>query len=284
LIRVYFLPLFSLKQWRILLSFMVECAANFFDPEVKLKVSPADSEIQLQVWKDLAISKQILMGAATDALGLDAGCSTGELKEALEKAIQRAREADIDIVKMREQADQEIADMKAQVKSSEQRRLEAEERIAAAGKASDTAGKQLAIGRTENAEALKKARADVTDKQNKLKAISKALADTPENVVRKLKTLKKQKLEESRLNSQTESRLLATRKEKAKIEAQLETQKPLLEQGAKLIEQVRELHDLCTSQNKKIKSLSDDKKHVFKIPKLDQELLESLETAVSGDK
>lgn len=247
-------------------------------------MSPADSEIQLQVWKDLAISKQILMGAATDALGLDAGCSTGELKEALEKAIQRAREADINIVKIREQADIEIAEMKALAKSSEQQRIEAEERIATAENTSETASRQLAVGRTENAEALKKARAEVADKQNKLKAISKALADTPENVVKKLKTLKKQKLEESRLKSQTESRLLATRKEKAKIEAQLETQKSLLEQSAKLVEQVKEFHELCTSQNKKIKSLSDDKKHVFKIPKLDQELLESLEKAVSGDK
>ncbi|MFV2033336.1 MAG: hypothetical protein ACC663_12640, partial [Gammaproteobacteria bacterium] len=83
-------------------------------------MSQADSDIQLQIWKDLAISKQILMGAATDALGLDAECSTGELKAALEKAIQQAREADIDIVKIREQADQEIADMKALVKASEQ--------------------------------------------------------------------------------------------------------------------------------------------------------------------
>ena len=44
-----------------------------------------DVDIQLKVWKDLAISKQILMGAATDALGLDAECSTEELKEALDR-------------------------------------------------------------------------------------------------------------------------------------------------------------------------------------------------------
>ena len=52
-------------------------------------MSQADSDIQLQVWKDLAISKQILMGAATDALGLNAECTTSELKEALQKATSR---------------------------------------------------------------------------------------------------------------------------------------------------------------------------------------------------
>jgi len=246
-------------------------------------VSQADSDIQLQIWKDLAISKQILMGAATDALGLDAECSTGELKAALEKAIQRAREADIDIVKIREQTDQEIAKMKALVKASEQQRLESEEKIATAEKARETAARQLGVGRSENAEALKKARAEVTDRQNKLKAISKSLADTPENVVRKLKTLKKQKLEESRLHAKTESKLQATRKEKAKIETELETQKSLVQQSAKLIDQIRELHELCTRQNKKIKSLSDDSKHLVKVPKLDQDLLESLEKAVPAE-
>ena len=50
-----------------------------------------DVEVQLQVWKDLAISKQILMGAATDALGLDAECSTEELKSALKLSDEQVR-------------------------------------------------------------------------------------------------------------------------------------------------------------------------------------------------
>ena len=155
------------------------------------------------------------------------------------------------------------------------------EQVAAAVKASEAAGRQLAAGRSENAEALKKARADVTDKQNKLKAISKALADTPENVVKKLKTLKKQKLEESKLRTQTESRLLATRKEKTKLEAEVEQRKSLIEQAAPLIDQLKELHAIAKKQNKKIKSLSEDKKDVVKIPKLDEELVEAIEKAIS---
>ena len=246
-------------------------------------MSQADSDIQLQVWKDLAISKQILMGAATDALGLNAECTTSELKEALQQAIQRAKEADIEIIKVRGQAEQEVTEMKARVKLSDQQRLETEEKIAAAEKTSEIATRQLTVGRAENAEALKKARADVTDKQNKLKAISKALADTPENVVKKLKTLKKQKLEESKLRTQSESKLQKTRKEKTKLEAELETQKTIVQESAKLVAQVRELHELCKKQNKKIKSLSDDKKHVVKIPKLDEEFLESLEKVLSAD-
>lgn len=239
-------------------------------------MTQADVDIQLKVWKDLAISKQILMGAATDALGLDAECSTDELRAALDRAIQRAKDADINIVKIRGEADTQIAEMKALVESSQTAQAEAEAQVAESTKARETAERQLSIGKQENAESIKKARADVADKQNKLKAISKALADTPENVVKKLKTLKKQKMDEAKLRTQTESKLQATRKEKTKLEAELETQKTLAEKSAPLVEQVRELHGLCKEANKKIKSLSEDKKDLIKVPKLDEELLDSL--------
>ncbi len=244
-------------------------------------MNQTDIDIQLQVWKDLAISKQILMGAATDALGLDAACSTDEIKSAMNKAIQQAKDADITVIKTREQAENDIAGMKAQVATSEQARIEAEEKVAASVAARETAERQLAAGRAENAEALKKARADVTEKQSKLKSISKALADTPENVVKKLKTLKKQKMDESKLRTQTESKLQSTRKEKTKLEGELENCKSLMEQSTPLIAQLKELHTIAKTQNKKIKSLSDDKKDVVKIPKLDEELLETIEKAFS---
>jgi colicin import membrane protein len=244
-------------------------------------VNQTDNDIQLKVWKDLAISKQILMGAATDALGLDAACTTDELKAAMNKAIQQAKDADITVVTTREQADREIAEMKQQVTDSVQARIEAEAKVEVAVKARETADRQLAAGRAENAEAVKKARAEVTDKQNKLKAISKALADTPENVVKKLKTLKKQKLEESKLRTQTESKLQSTRKDKTKLETELGNRKSLNEQSLPLITQLRELHSVCTKQSKKIKSLSEDKKTSIKIPKIDEELLENLEKALT---
>jgi colicin import membrane protein len=240
-------------------------------------VSQSDTDIQLQVWKDLAISKQILMGAATSALGLTSECSTAELKEALNKAIQRAKDADISILATREKADQELADMAKQVADSIKAREAAEAQIAIAEKACETAERQMMIGKTENADTVKKSRADVADKQAQLKAISKALADTPENVVKKLKVLKKQKLDESKAKAQAEAKLLTIRKEKTKAETELETQKELAQQGAGLVSKIRELHNLCQEANKKIESLSEDEADVLDVVELDEELLEGLE-------
>jgi small-conductance mechanosensitive channel len=244
-------------------------------------VSQTDNDIQLQVWKDLAISKQILMGAAADALGLDAECSTDELKTAMNKAILQAKNADITIIETREQTEKEIFRMEARVASSEQAMNDALELVASAEAARKAAESKLVTGRAENAEALKKIRAEVTDKQNKLKAISKALADTPENVIKKLKTLKKQKMDEARLRTQTESKLQSIRKQKTKLEGELENSKALMAQSAPLIAQLKELHAIAKKQRKKLKSLSDDKKNLIEIPKLDEELLETIEKAIS---
>lgn len=240
-----------------------------------------DVDIQLQVWKDLAISKQILMGAAADALGLDSECSTDELKAALDKAIQRARDADIQIQETLSNSEQQIAEYKRRTEIAEQARSEAEARVEESVNARAQAERQLATGKADNAEALKKARAEVIEKQNKLKAISKALADTPENVVRKLKTLKKQKMDEAKLRGQAESRLQSMRKEKTKLEAELEALKPALENAATLLEQIKVMHETCLQADNTIKKLSDKKKDQLELPEFDVAAFEALEQALA---
>ena len=240
-----------------------------------------DVEVQLKVWKDLAISKQILMGAATDALGLDAECSTDELKAALDQAIKRARDADINIQETRSQADRQIEEFRQRAETAERERSEAEEKVAAAEQARTQAERQLTAGKADNAEALKKARAEVADKQNKLKAISKALADTPENVVRKLKTLKKQKMDEARLRTQAETRLQKQRKEQSKLEAELETQKATLQNVAKLLDQVKAMRAACLQADETVRRLSDKPEDQLSLPDFDEQAFEELEQALA---
>lgn len=236
-----------------------------------------DVDVQLKVWKDLAISKQILMGAATDALGLDAECSSEELKRALDQAIQRARDADINIQETRSEAERQVNEFREKVELAETVRAEAETRAEQAEKAREQAERQLAVGKADNAEALKKVRAEVADKQNRLKAISKALADSPENVVRKLKALKKQKMDESRARSRAESSLQSTRKQLTKLEAELEQQKTVLEPAARLVEQVKGLHHSCQQASATIQNLSDKKKDQIEVPELEQDAIDTIE-------
>ncbi len=240
-----------------------------------------DVEIQLKVWKDLAISKQILMDAATDALNLDAECSTDELKQALDQAIKRARDADLEIRQTREAADAQVAEFRQRTEDAEQARTEAETARDSALAAREQAERQLAAGKADNAEALKRARAEVADKQRELKAISKALADTPENVVRKLKTLKKQKLDEAKLRGQAEKSVQALRKDKARLEAQVEAWREALEAAGKLADQAEALHASCVKASETIEKLSDKKKDRIDVPALDESALATIRQALA---
>lgn len=90
----------------------------------------AQLDLQLKVWKDLAISKQILMRTAASALKLDPDCSQEELKEALEKTIKRGEQADAEVLAAREQAKQAIAEMEKKLAAAERDKAQAEKTAA----------------------------------------------------------------------------------------------------------------------------------------------------------
>ncbi len=242
----------------------------------------ADTDLQLKVWKDLALSKQLLMGAATEALGLDTECSSEELKAALDSAIQRSKEADERVSQMEEKTAQQLVEMNNRVEASDKARAEAEAQIALAEKAREAAERALEIARRESNDAVKKAKADVVDKQNKLKAISKALADSPENVVKKLKNLKKQKMDEAKLRTQAEARVKQLGKEKTELEAKLKTQQELVEKAAELVASIRALHEVCLEQDKKLEALGSEDRD--EIPALDEDLLAAFDSQSNEDK
>jgi hypothetical protein len=260
---------------------MVLCSANFLVNEDKTVVMEIDATIQLKAWKDLAISKQILMLATTKALGLTPECSTEELQSALDQAIKRTNEADIKVADMRAQTDNELAAMKALVKGSEAALAEAQEHVVEITNARAEIETQLAIRKSEYAKALQEAKAEVADSHKRVKAISSVLADTPENVIKKLKTLKKQRLDDARIREQIEIKLRTTSKEKSDLEKKVETQSARLEATAPLLEKLREMHDSCTQANKNSELLSDDNKDRIELPTLDEELLEVLGKALS---
>ena len=54
----------------------------------------AQSALDLDVWKEIAIAKQILIKTATDALGIDPECSDAEFKTALEIGIRQITDAE----------------------------------------------------------------------------------------------------------------------------------------------------------------------------------------------
>ncbi len=238
-------------------------------------MSQSDSEQQLRIWKDLAISKQMLMNEAASALKLKDDFTADELKDALNNAIKRGKDADIDISAARRKADESIAEMEKTVKKTEKSRKDAEaERDQAIAK-QEQAEQQLANGRRENAEALKKAKRQVEDKQKELKAINLSLADTPENIVKKLKALKKQKLDENVARKVAEDANRVLKKENKTQKEELESLNTLTENSTKLLESYRALKEWCDSAAEKLKSANVD---IDDIPEIDASVLAGIES------
>jgi chromosome segregation ATPase len=238
-------------------------------------VDQAEFDVQLKIWKDLAISKQMLIGAATDALGLDPECSMDDLKNALEQTIKRGIEADANITQAEERANAAIAAMEEKMAASDRAQALAEDAKAKAEVEQQRAELQLSEGRAANANELKKAKALVAEKDKALKAINTALADTPDNVIKKLKTLKKQKNDESNSRKRLEAESRTQRKEIKDLEQRVSGMEETLEKSAKLAEQYRELHARCAELHAKLSDADD----LPALPELDEELLDSIANA-----
>ena len=238
-------------------------------------MSQTDNEQQLRIWKDLAISKQMLMNEAASALKLKDDFTADDLRSALDHAIKRARDADADMTDTRNRASEEIGNMQAEVKKTIKAQQEAENQRDAARAEKAAAEKALEIGRKDNAEALKKAKRSVEEKQKELKAINTALADTPENIVKKLKTLKKQKLDEANARKTAEDANRKLKKENKQQKEELETLSELKEQAASLLAAYRELRTWADEAEARDSDAEA-------APKADAKLLSSIETTTAA--
>lgn len=242
-------------------------------------MAETELELQLKVWKDLAISKQLLIRAATDALKLDPDCSPEELKQALEVAIKRSIEADVNVSKAQEQAKVAVAEVEKRLADS-QRALQAAEAAHAEALASQQKlQQQISDIRSSAASEVSNLKERLGEKERALKAINAALSDTPENVVKKLKALNKQKKDESDARKRAEEEAAALRKDKGRLEQSVKELKAVQENAVQLAARYRELHTLCCSLRDQLESLAQDKESLAAVPALDSALLEAIEKA-----
>lgn len=233
----------------------------------------AQLELQLRVWKDLAISKQVLMRAATDALKLSPETTQDELKKALEAVMVKLAKADADVAGAQEQARQAVMAMEKKLAAGDRARNEAQALAQELQTKQDNLAKGLVTERAATAKELQKLKDTVAEKDKALKAINTALADTPENVLKKMNVLKKQKQEEADARRLIETSLNSLRADKRKLDEKVdEAQK----NTAKLVTQHRDLHALALKLHEQLTSL--EAKDVPAVPDLDDTLLEAIES------
>jgi chromosome segregation ATPase len=238
------------------------------------EVSQTQQDLQLKVWKELAISKQILMRAATEALKLDPECTQEELKEALEAALKKVATADSELLSARKESAAAITALEKKLLASEHSLAVSQKEATEAKAAYDGAMQQMANQRAAAATELQKVKDRLAEREKALTAINKALADTPENVVKKMNALKKQKQEEADSRRQIEATLNALRTEKRQQDQKLAD---LTRNGATLVGQHRDLHALSLKLLEQLQPLVEDAKALPAVPELDAKVIEAVE-------
>jgi colicin import membrane protein len=237
-------------------------------------VSQSQQDIQLKVWKELAISKQMLMRMATDVLKLDPECTQEELKVALEGALKKVVKADEDLFNAREEARVAISALEKKLVASEQSVAFAQKAAAEAKSAHEGAVQQITNQRAAAAMELQKVKDRMAERDKSLKAINTALADTPEGVLKKMGVLKKQKQQEADARRDVEAALNKLRSEKRQ---QDQNTADFLRNGATLVGRYRDLHALTLKLHEQLQPLVGDAKSLPAIPELDTSLLEAIE-------
>ena len=244
-------------------------------------VNQPELELQLKVWKELAISKQMLMRAATDALKLDSNCTQEELKAALEGVLKKIAKAETEAGDARAQAKITITAMENKVAASERSLATAQASVAQLQAAQENSSRQMATDRVAAAKELQKIKDRLAEQERALKAINTALSDTPENVIKKMNVLKKQKQEEADLRREIESSLNMLRTEKKAQDLKAAA-------GEKLAVQYRELHEITAKLHERAKSALPDEQDLPAVPELDKKLLaelgQNVETADDAEK
>jgi colicin import membrane protein len=241
-------------------------------------VDQAQLELQLKVWKDLAISKQVLMRTAAIALKLDPDCPQDVLKEALENNVKKIGELELKVRLTQEDSRQSLNALDRKLTAATQSEAAAQANAAQLQAAQERAAQELAIERAGVAKELQKLKDRMAEKEKQLKAINTALSDTPENVLKKMNLLKKQKQDEADARRQVETALNTLRTEKRKQDQDLTEAQ---EKATKLAEQYRAAHALAAKLHEQLKPLLSDQKELPALPDLDAKLLGD---EVEGDK
>jgi ethanolamine utilization protein EutA (predicted chaperonin) len=136
----------------------------------------------------------------------------------------------------------------------------------------------MATDRAAAAKELQKVKDRLAEQEKALKAINTALSDTPENVIKKMNVLKKQKQEEADLRREIETSLNTLRNEKKQQDQKAAA-------GEKLAAQYRELHEISLKLHERAKTALPDAKDLPAVPELDAKLMESLgQTIAAADK
>jgi len=233
------------------------------------------SAINIDVWKEIAIGKQMLIRVATDALGLDPECSEAEFKVALDASLKEVADADVKVAKAKVAIQDAMDDLTARLEKSEKSLKSTDEMLTAASAEIEKLKGVIEADRKLAESDSKKLKDQVDEKSKALKAINTLLGDTPQNVAKKIKTLNKKKHEDTTAKKRIDDELKNVKKERTEKIKKAEAKEA---QAKTILNGYKALQTYCDSQYDKLKELMEDDKMLIAPPKLNEDVYSDLES------
>lgn len=232
------------------------------------------SAIDIDVWKELAISKQMLIRTATDALGLDPECSEEDFKAALEKGLQEIAAADKKVAEAKVEIQATIDDLTDRLEQTQKLLKARDESLNQANAEIEKLKGVIEADRKVSADEIKKLKGQVDEKAKALKAVNTILGDTPQNMAKKIKTLNKKKHEDTTAKKRIDDELKNVKKERTEKTKKADAKEA---QAKTILTGYKALQTYCDEQYDKLKELVENEKDLKAPPKLDEDLYADLE-------
>lgn len=182
-------------------------------------------DLDLKVWKELAIKKQMLMRTVTDLLGLDAEASEEDIEAGIKKGVQQIADSAAIIAKMESDHKLAIAELQEKLEETTRSLSAAEATIATLEANQESLQNSFNAAKEANAAEVQGLKSKLDAKTRELKAVNTILGDTPENAAKKMKALNKKKHDATESAKRAERDLKNVTKEKRALQQELDAEK-----------------------------------------------------------
>lgn len=234
------------------------------------------SAIDVDVWKEIAISKQMLIRTATDALGLDPECSEEEFKAALEKGLKEIAAADTKVATAKVEIQGTIDDLTEKLETAEKSLKVRNEELDTANGEIEKLKSVIEADRKVSSGEIDKLKSQVDEKSKALKNVNTILGDTPQNMAKKIKALNKKKHEDTTAKKRIEDELKNVKKERTEKSKKADGKEA---QAKAILNGYKALQTYCDEQYDKLKELVENEKDLGTPPKLEEDIYADLENS-----
>ena len=186
--------------------------------------------VDTEIWKKLAIEKQVLLAAVTEAFGIDPEASREQIREEILRGLNNIKDAETLMAVQREEHASAMGALEEELNAERKKVSEAQQEVEALRAEKEKLQETMELTRMSTKAELQNLKAQLETKTRDLKNVNTVLGDSPANAAKKIKALNKKKHDDNEARKRLDVELKNVRKELRSVKAELEEKTAKLEE------------------------------------------------------